>query len=145
MKFARITSLIILSLIITVACNTKEVKKDSQLPAGVEEIRSTANIETGKFFEECIELYPSQVMHYSFKSSKDVDFNIHYHAMEGRKFAIKKNSVTSYKGELVCDEMDFYDKDQEHFCMIWANHGETEARLSLKYYITSRPAPANAK
>ena len=145
MKIARIASLIILSLIITVACNTKDVKKDSQLTAGVEEIKQKADIIPGQFFEECIELYPSQVMHYSFNANKELDFNIHYHGMEGRKYAIKKNSVTSYKGNLVCDEMDFYDTDQEHFCMIWANHGEVEARLSLKYYITSRPAPAAAK
>ena len=145
MKFARIASLIILSLIITVACNTQGVKKGSELPAGVEEIREKAQIVPGQFYEECIELYPSQVMHYSFNSNEKLDFNIHYHGMEGRKYAIKKNSITSYKGDLVCDEMDFYDKDQENFCMIWTNHGEVEARLSLKYYITSRPAPAAAK
>jgi len=145
MKHARIASLIILSLFITIACNTKEVKKDSQLPAGVEEKSEVANIIPGQFYEECIELYPSQVLKYSFNSSKDVDFNIHYHGMEGRKYAIKKYSITSYKGELVCDEMDFYDKDQENFCMIWSNHGESEARLRLKYYITSRPEPDDTK
>ena len=145
MKIARMIFLVMLAVIITVACNTKGVKKDSQLPAGVEEIKITDYISQGQFFEECIELYPSQVMHYSFNSNKELDFNIHYHGMEGREYAIKKNSVTYYKGELVCDEMHFYHKDQEHFCMIWANRGEVDARLNLKFYITSRPAPADAK
>lgn len=142
MKLASITSLIILSLIITVSCNSKKVKKDPKLPAGVEETNETAQIAPGEFYEECIELYPNQVLHYSFNASQDVDFNIHYHAEEGRKYAIKKNRITSYKGELVCDEMDFYDTDQENFCMIWSNFNEVDARLNLKYYITKRTPPS---
>jgi len=142
MKHAKITSLIILSLIVAVACNTKEVKKDSQLPAGVEEIKETAQISVGQSFEECIELYPNQVMHYSFNASQNVDFNIHYHGMEGRQYAIKKNNISSYTGELVCNEMDFYSKEQENFCMIWTNLNETDAKLKLKYYITTRKPPS---
>jgi hypothetical protein len=145
MKLARITSLIILSLIITVSCNTGEVKKDSQLPAGVEEISQTAYISMGQSYEECIELYPNQVMHYSFKASQNVNFNIHYHGMEGRKYAIKKNEISSFSGELVCNEMSFYDKEQENFCMIWTNLNESDAKLNLKYYITLRAAPDDAK
>jgi len=145
MKVARITSLLILSLIIVVACNSKAVKKYGQPPAGIEEKRDVAYILQGKHYEECIELYSNQVLHYSFNSSQDVDFNIHYHSMEGRKYAIKKNKVTYSAGELVCNEMSFYDKDQENFCMMWSNHGETEARLSLKYYVTTSPAPEEAK
>jgi len=145
MKIARIVSLIILSLIITVACNTKEVKKDSQLPPGVEEISQTAYISQGQSYEECIELYPNQVMHYSFKASQNVNFNIHYHGMEGRKYAIKRNEISAFNGELVCNEMSFYDKEQENFCMIWSNFNELDVRLNLKYYITSRPAPDDAK
>ncbi len=142
MKVASITGLIIFSLIIAVACNTTGVKKDTQLPPGVEEITETAYIAQGQSFEECIELYPNQVMHYSFNASNSVDFNIHYHAEEGRKYAIKKNRVTSYTGELVCNEMDFYSKDQEHFCMIWSNLNEADARVQLKYYITERKPPS---
>ena len=142
MKLARIASLIILSLIITVACNTKEVKKDSQLPAGVEEIKETAFISMGQFYEECVELYPNQVMHYSFNSSEDLDFNIHYHGMQGRMYAIKKDQVSSYTGELVCNEMDFYSKEQENFCMIWSNKNESDVRLNLKYYITESKPPS---
>lgn len=142
MKLASIISLIILSLIITVSCNSKGVKPDSKLPAGVEEKSQIANIAQGQFFEECIELYPNQVLHYSFNASQDVNFNIHYHAMEGRKYAIKKNSISSYTGELVCNEMDFYDTDQENFCMIWSNLNEVDARLKLKYYITERMPPS---
>ncbi len=138
MKLASITSLIILSLIITVSCNSKRVKPES----GVKEISEVATIEPGQFFEECIELYPNEVLHYSFNASQDVDFNIHYHAEEGRKYAIKKNSITTYTGELVCDEMDFYDTDQENFCMIWSNFNESDARLSLKYHITKRTPPS---
>jgi peptidyl-tRNA hydrolase len=99
-------------------------------------------IAQGQFFEECIELYPNQVLHYSFNSSQDVNFNIHYHGMEGRQYAIKKNNITSYSGELVCNEMDFYDTDQENFCMIWSNLNEVDARVSLKYHITTRTPPS---
>ena len=144
MKLTRITSLIILSLIISVSCNTKEVKKDSQLPAGVEEKSETAFIMQGQSYEECIELYPNQVMHYSFKASNNVNFNIHYHGMEGRTYAIKKNEISSFSSELVCNEMSFYDTEQENFCLQWTNFNETDARLKLKYYITSRPAPDDA-
>ncbi len=145
MKLARILSLIILSLIITVACNTKEVKKDSQLPAGVEEISETEYISQGQSYESCLELYPNQVLHYSFKASQDVNFNIHYHGMEGRAYAIKKNEISSFSGELVCNEMSFYDKEQENFCLQWSNFSESDAKLKLKYYITSRPAPEASK
>jgi hypothetical protein len=141
MKLASIISLIILSLIITVSCKSNKPKPDSKLPV-VEEKRETAMIAQGQFFEECIELYPNQVLHYSFNSSQDVNFNIHYHGMEGRQYAIKKNNITSYSGELVCNEMDFYDTDQENFCMIWSNLNEVDARVSLKYHITTRTPPS---
>jgi len=145
MKLARITSLLILSLIIAVACSTKSVKQDSDLPEGIKEQSEKEYIEPGKFYETCIELNSGQVLNYSFNSSIDVDFNIHYHSDEGRKYAIKKNQITSFKGELVCDEMDFYSKKQKNFCMIWSNFNENAARLKLKYYITSSPAPEASK
>ena len=141
MKLTRLTSLIVLSLIIAVACNTKSVNKSGESDKSAEQQGEVVMLESGQSYEECIELYPSQVMHYSFKASENVDFNIHYHGMEGRKYAIKKNRITSYKGELVCDEMDFYSKDQEHFCMIWSNMNETQARLSFKYSIGKRQPP----
>jgi len=141
MKLVRYTSLIILSLIIAVACNSKKHKKDTLVPAGSEEKIITESIGEGDFYEECIELYPNQVLHYSFNATQNLDFNIHYHGMEGRKYAIKKNQVSSFSGELVCDEMDFYSTEQENFCMIWSNLNENQARLRLSYYITTRPAP----
>jgi hypothetical protein len=137
MKLARVTSLIILSLIITVACNTKSVKKDTGLPEGVQEQHQTAYISPGQYHEECIELYPDQVLNYSFSSNKVLDFNIHYHSMEGRKYAVQKDGIKSFTGKLMVNEMEFYSKDQESFCMIWSNKNNSDTRLNLKYYITS--------
>jgi hypothetical protein len=145
MKLARVTSLIVLSLIIAVACNTKSVKKDAGLPDGVKEQHQTVYISPGQYHEECVELYPDQVLNYLFIANKALDFNIHYHSMEGRKYAVQKEGIKSFSGKLVVNEMKFYSKDQESFCMIWSNTKAFDARLNLKYYITSSAASGDTK
>lgn len=140
MKLLKISIFIVLSLMLAIACNTKNVKKDGESKKG-DTHKQVATIESGEHYEECIELYPNQVLHYSFNASQNVDFNIHYHGMEGRMYAIKKNNISSYKGDLVCSEMDFYSKDQEFFCMIWTNLNESSARLDLRYSVSTSEAP----
>jgi hypothetical protein len=53
------------------SCSTADVKESS--------FSDFAYIEPGDSYEECVELVPNQLMHYSFTSSKNVNFNVHYH------------------------------------------------------------------
>lgn len=92
-------------------------------------------IQPYRSYEECFELYRSQILEYSFTSSRPLDFNIHYHAVEGMHYPVNEKKVRSSKGVLVCAEQKYYTEDQEAFCMMWENHEDAFISLKLKYGI----------
>jgi hypothetical protein len=89
-------------------------------------------------YEECVELLPNQGIKYSFQSSKDLDFNIHYHGDDKVHYPVLKKEVRSYRGVLYCDEQDFYVAGQDFFCLMWKNQNTSKARLTLEFEVIDR-------
>lgn len=113
-------------LFITVSCATTSTKAGSELEFMIQPYRS---------YEECFELKKGETLEYSYTSSRPLDFNIHYHAMDGLHYPVDEKNLRSHKGELVCSEQKFYTEDQEAFCMMWENHEDAFISLQLKYGI----------
>ncbi|MDO8283060.1 MAG: hypothetical protein Q7U10_10645 [Thermodesulfovibrionia bacterium] len=114
-------------LFIAVSCAT--TGKRSELEEMVQPHRS---------YEACFELKKGEALEYSFTSSRPLDFNIHYHAIDGLHYPVNEKNIRSRKGTLVCDEQKYYTEDQEAFCMMWENHEDAFISLKLQYGITGR-------
>jgi hypothetical protein len=73
--------------------------------------------------EECVSLQPGQTLEYSFKSSAELSFNIHYHE-QGRPIYLQEEKATVFKkGVLIPQKKD-------EFCLMWVNPGMEDIRLS---------------
>ncbi len=120
----KISAVLIVSAFITVSCATT---------GSMLEVKDT--IAPKRSYEECFELLMGQTLDYSFTSSRPLDFNIHYHSMDGVKYPVDEKNIREQKGEFVCNEQKFYTEDQEAFCMMWTNNDNAFVNLELKYKV----------
>jgi len=91
----------------------------------------TISISPFRSDEECVELFPGNIMEYSFKASKPVKFNIHYHAEDELHYPVSMENVAEWSGVLDVGNIGYYTKEQEYFCLMWENpHSES---VSLTY------------
>ncbi len=82
--------------------------------------------------EECLNLLPGQKLEYSFKTSAEVSFNIHYHEQGGRPIYLKdEKGAIFHKGVL-----DPPKKDQ--FCLMWVNPSLDDVHLSYNTQLLSK-------
>ena len=114
------------SLLIIVSCagvkTDKKVTQKTEIPALHKEIV----ISPSRAYEECIELLPTHVMEYSFKASKPLTFNIHYHTEEKVFYPVLKEEVSEWSGTLNVVDQHYYYDEQEFFCLMWENaHSES--------------------
>ena len=73
--------------------------------------------------EECVNLQPGQKLEYSFKSTSELSFNIHFHE-QGRLIYLQDEKATVFKkGVLILPKKDI-------FCLVWVNPGMEDIRLS---------------
>ena len=77
-------------------------------------------------------------MEYSFKTSEPVKFNIHYHAEKGYFYPVKKNEVSTLKGILNPEELQYYSEEQEHFCLMWENPHNKSVSLTFECNIKNK-------
>ena len=81
--------------------------------------------------EECLNLLPGQKLEYSFKSSAEVSFNIHYHEQGGRPIYLKdEKGMLFNKGVLDPPKKNL-------FCLMWVNPGMKDIRLSYNTLLLS--------
>ncbi len=112
------------------ACSTAEVKGPS--------FNESVHIVPGDSYEECVELVPNQLMHYSFTSSDKVNFNVHYHTAESILYPVNEKNITSWKGSMSPDDFEYYSKDQEFFCMMWDNLNTETVDITFNYYVETK-------
>lgn len=84
-------------------------------------------------FEECIELSRGQVVDYAFKTSRPVDFNIHYHATDNIHYPVLKKHISAWKDNFKTDQELFNNKDSEYFCLMWESNSTLQVDLIFKY------------
>ncbi len=81
--------------------------------------------------EECLNLLPGQKLEYSFKTSAEVSFNIHYHEQGGRPIYLKdEKGMLFSKGVLDPPKKNL-------FCLMWVNPGMKDIRLSYNTLLLS--------
>ena len=112
------------------ACSTAEVKGPS--------FNESVQIVPGDSYEECVELVPNQRMHYSFTSSKNVNFNVHYHTAKSILYPVNEKNITSWDDSISPDDFEFYSKDQEFFCLMWDNLNSESVKVTFSYDIYTK-------
>jgi hypothetical protein len=81
--------------------------------------------------EECVNLQPGQKLEYSFKSSAELAFNIHFHE-QGHPIYMQDDKATVFKkGVLIPPKKD-------EFCLMWVNLGMEDIRLSYNTQLLSQ-------
>ncbi len=98
-------------------------------------IHQRVSIKPSRIYEECVELLPSHSMEYSFKSSKPLTFNIHYHTEDEIVYPVLKKSVSEWRGTLNVEDQHYYDSDQEFFCLMWENTHSVSVSVEFEYTI----------
>jgi len=103
--------------------------------AGVPAAAQSKKIELpGKeFHEECLELAARQRLAYTFRASRALQFNIHYHAGDKTVYPVRKNARHSHSA--------YVPHAARGYCLMWTNPRATA--VQLEYSITV--APANPK
>ncbi len=94
-------------------------------------MHNTVTIKPSMSYEDCIEVLPGQIMHFSFDSSSFVNFNVHYHTENGLYYPVNKKDVMTWKGSLNPQELDYYTEDQESFCVMWDNLNSEPVKVSF--------------
>lgn len=85
-------------------------------------------IEPNKAHEVCMKLDEGQKMEYSFKSSKSMSFNIHYHEDDKVNFPVEEHLTDS-------DTNSFTSPIAHGYCMMWTNKNEEAVELNVEYEI----------
>ena len=88
-------------------------------------------INPSRSHEECFQLSPSQVLHYSFNTSKPVNFNIHYHEADNITYAVSQDNIAATDGT-------FYPEKEQFYCLMWTNSQSAPVSLSYKYSIEKK-------
>ncbi len=87
-----------------------------------------STIDAGKVHEVCMTLTEGQNLVYFFKSSKTMNFNIHYHEGETVNFPVEE-----YPTDMASD---VFTATVEHgYCMMWTNQNENAVELEVRYEV----------
>jgi len=90
-------------------------------------------LEQSRSHEDCMELTPTDVLNYSFTSSKPLNFNIHYHEEGNVTYAVSKENTTSESGT-------FYPEKKQYYCLMWTNSQPETVPLSYTFKVEKKPA-----
>jgi hypothetical protein len=132
-RLKTIPFLLLLATIIISGCASSDVKEKGGMST-----YNTVKIKPSGFFEECVEVLPNQVMDFSFDASDSLNFNVHYHTKTEVQYPVNKKGISSWKGSLSPDELEFYTKDQENFCLMWDNPNSEAVKISFSCRVKSK-------
>lgn len=134
MKFLYLGCMLILFLGVMLGCaSTRPQVTDSSSKNSKKIV-----IEPFRSYEECVEMLSHQVFKYSFRSSKALDFNLHYHGDDKVHYPVSKKEILSFSGELICDEQEFYSPGQDFFCLMWVNNSTSKVRLTVEFEVRDK-------
>ena len=100
---------------------------------------SQTQIKPRRISEECVELQPHQRLVFSFRVSKPVHFNLHYHEGEEVFYPILEEKIAAMDGEFVYhNEEEHPDEIPRYFCLMWKNLYRTHVTLEYEYSILDK-------
>jgi uncharacterized protein YcfL len=133
LNFFRNLYFFLIFLMLIVSCTTINTNKRNMTEAPVE--RKTS-INLSRSHKECVEVHYNQIMRYSFKTSKPVNFNIHYQGKDDRiYYADSKNNISQTSGVLIGSNLRFYAGEQAPYCLLWQNPQIESVNLDLEYTV----------
>ena len=106
-------NVILLSVLLSPVIDAAEVKKSLQ-------------IMPGKIHENCFVLAPNESIKYTFNTTSDVAFNIHYHSGDQVKYPVKLKSVSNKSDS-------FKATIKQNYCLMWTNNSKQSTQLSYSY------------
>jgi hypothetical protein len=74
------------------------------------------------FEEHCVKLVAGEGVHYRFRASGDVDFNIHYHRGKDVHYPVR---VSASRGE----DAVFSAPEADVYCLMWERKGDGAVRI----------------
>ena len=77
-------------------------------------------------YELCLVLVQDQQLHYKFKASQRLDFNIHHHTDDEVLYPVSEDQVMNVAAT-------FAAPSEQEYCLMWTNKGDADAQLSLQY------------
>ncbi len=98
---------------------------------GLTTINDSVRIKPGGSHEECLELKVGQAFDYSFDASSFVNFNVHYHGDDEVHYPVNDKGVMMGKGIVDPRTHDFYEKDNEFYCLMWDNLNDETIEVSF--------------
>jgi len=134
LKPLKIMLLVLSSMLLLNGCSTSDEKASNVLEkeVGAEVVHDKITISPSKSYEECIELRPGMVIDYEFRSSDDVNFNIHYHSEDKIHYPVSEKGVRKGRGVIDPAKHDYYIEEQEFYCLMWDNVSYSRVNVSFK-------------
>jgi hypothetical protein len=141
LRFFQMIMLFSISLFVMISCSTMKVEKQIIKKDETSSVHEEVVIEPNKMYEECVEALPEHYIMYSFKASKPLDFNIHYHGEENIHYPVSQKLVSEWCGVLDVREQGYYIKDQEFFCLMWENPHAEEVKVIFDCKVEEKSGP----
>ena len=128
---------ILLVVLVVVGCTSQASQERASLPsddAGAELL--STQIEPKRISEECVELQPHQMLVFSFRTSRPVDFNLHYHEGDEVFYPILEENIDTMAGTFVYhNEKEHPNEKPQTFCLMWKNPRRVDVMLEYEYSI----------
>ena len=81
--------------------------------------------------EECVNVTPREALSYSFKTSKPISFNVHFHTGKDIFYPVLKEGVTEEEGAFTPEKEDFY-------CLMWTNDNKEPTTLTRSFKVEKK-------
>jgi hypothetical protein len=121
MRVLNMIGLVVLVLFAACGCSSMRTRNESQ----------QVMIEQSRSHEDCMELTPTDMLHYSFKTSRPVNFNIHYHEEGKVTYVVSKDNTVSEEGM-------FSPEKKQYYCLMWTNLLPETVSLSYNYKVDKK-------
>jgi hypothetical protein len=81
--------------------------------------------------EECMEMKPGDMLSYSFKTSRPVDFNVHYHEGSDILYPISQKAVSGGEGSYRAEREQIY-------CLMWTSTRQEPVALTYTFRVNKQ-------
>jgi len=80
-------------------------------------------------FEDCFEMNAGQVLEYSFKAEKPINFNIHYHEDGQIFYPASEDNISAREGTFIAEKKQYY-------CFMFTNPYDDTVGFTYTYSVT---------
>lgn len=78
-----------------------------------------------EWVERCFDLGAGDTLHYSFRASDPVNFDLHFHSGDTTRYPVKKDGASDGRGAYAV-------REPQKYCLSWANPGRSTVDVTLE-------------